>query len=66
MLECTVRVRGSYTRSKIGCVLGPAPWVVAVVVYGFEAEAMRAATRFGEVLLLKGRCRGEKYVWRLR
>lgn len=42
----------------MGCTFGPAP--PAVVVYGFDDAAMRAATRLGEVLMVRGLCKGAK------
>jgi hypothetical protein len=65
-LEWMVSVRGSYTRSYIGCVLATVFVVDEVVVKGLEAADKRAATLSGDVLLLRGRCRGEKYVCKSR
>ena len=65
-LECTVRVRGSQTRSYMGSVFGPWAEVEEVVVCGFAAARRRAATREGAVLRSRLWCKGEKKACRER
>jgi hypothetical protein len=46
-----VRVRGSYTKSYIGCVSGTDPLLGDVVMERLDAADKRAATLSGHVLL---------------